>query len=80
MNQNILGDFQICISVPLRQSFNFSAATLNVLNFTGIKFRDFRDLTIFAKFCARVKFQNHKIAKLNTCEIKYFPSLRFSFS
>ena len=37
-------------------------------------------LTIFVKFCTRIKFQNHKIAKLNTREIKYFPSLRFSFS
>ena len=47
----------------------------------GIKFRGYyilrfsRFLTIFAKFCTRVKFQNYKIPKVNTREIKYLASL-----
>ena len=43
-------------------------------NLKGIKFRDFREL------CIRQKFQNFKIAKLNTRQINYMSSLRFSFS
>ena len=43
--------------------------TLKVLNFA-----------IFAKLFTREKFQNHKIAKLNTREIKYMTSFKFSFS
>ena len=44
---------------------------IKVLNFAGIKFRDFfRFLIIFTKFCTRQKFQIHKIAKLDTYRIE----------
>ena len=49
----------------------------------GIKFQGYyiswfsRFLTIFAKFCFRVKFQNLKIAKLNACRVcsSLFPNI-----
>ena len=47
----------------------FFIYTLKVLNFAVLYF------VIFAKFCTRVKFQNHKIPKVNTREIKYLASL-----
>ena len=37
-------------------------------------------LIIFAKLCTCKMFQNHKIAKLNTHEIKHLLGFRFSFS
>ena len=46
--------------------------TLKVLKFCGYLILQFsRFLTIFGKFCTHKKLQNHKVAKLNTCEIKY---------
>ena len=42
--------------------------TLKVLNFM-----------IFVRLCNCEKFQNHKVAKVNTCKINYMSSFRLSF-
>ena len=49
------------------------------IKFRGIKFHDFLTIKIILFLFTHEKFQNHKIAKLNTSKVKYLPSLRFPF-
>ena len=65
MNKNIQGDFQICISVPLKIALGVRSAMFSVTGSNSLHLKIFRFFTIFEKKLFRVSVVSDSVFKIS---------------